>query len=402
VVSDPLDAYKSSTSTPGETPGETPANASAPPKVVKEQRGGFGANAESSLAEKKPAMSKKKEGELKNKEAVTKHKAKDFQGAIECYTKAIQLCRGSGGSADDLKVMHNNRAASFVKLGNLPKAMEDCNRAIAADPTYMKARRRRAGIHMDLGQKDEALIDYYTVCLIPMAQGAPADVEVSTKIEGLLKSLSASKAKDAWEQRAKSGKPLRWPSDHVMRFQLAQQQSSTADATAAMKKAAKASGAEIVEVVCGPKSSLAKTTAAITLARSKMVEGEANETVSKKVALLLYMRAKTHVKNCAWTKAVKDLEASVAASTTGATLRMKWGGRGGGGKRRRPRYPSFLGTLPSLLAFLGILPSLVSFLPWYTSFLWYPSLNSFLPSFLGILLSFLPFLPFFPSSFLGG
>jgi len=83
-----------------------------------------------------------------------------------------------------------------------------------------------------------------------------------------------------------------------------------------MKKAAKASGAEIVEVVCGPKSSLAKTTAAITLARSKMVEGEANETVSKKVALLLYMRAKTHVKNCAWTKAVKDLEASVAASTT--------------------------------------------------------------------------------------
>jgi tetratricopeptide (TPR) repeat protein len=319
VTPDPLDAYKSSLGTPGETPGKTAAGT---PKTVSsdnEQRGGFGANATSSMAEEKKPLSLKERSEQTNKDAIQKHKQKDYEGAIQSYGKAIQLSTTAGGRVDDLKVMYNNRAASFQQVGNLPSAEADCNKAIAMDNKYMKARKRRATIRTELGKQEEALVDFYAVCLMQMGKDANnPDMEVNAKIESLLKSISASKAKDAWEARkeriADGKESLRWPSSHVMRFQLEQQQSSTADATAAMKKAAKAKGEDIVEVPnMASTSSIPQLTAAITLARSK---GE-SEAVSKKVALLYYLRSKAHIKRNGWEEAKKDLEASIAASTTG-------------------------------------------------------------------------------------
>jgi stress-induced-phosphoprotein 1 len=76
--------------------------------------------------------------------------AKDFDGAIEAYSKAIQL---------DPKqhVYYSNRSAAYLSKGEAEKALEDADQCIKANPSWPKGYSRKgAALHSLKRYKDAA------------------------------------------------------------------------------------------------------------------------------------------------------------------------------------------------------------------------------------------------------
>lgn len=86
-------------------------------------------------------------------QAGDKYDKKDFQGAIEDYSRAIQL-------NPNFAPAYNNRGNARYTLGNKQGAMEDYNRAIQLDPNFANAYTGRGNIRDDLGDEREAIEDY--------------------------------------------------------------------------------------------------------------------------------------------------------------------------------------------------------------------------------------------------
>lgn len=91
---------------------------------------------------------KKKAQEYENPELAEKAREegnnffsnKDFPKAIESYTEAIKR-------APRNPTLYSNRAAAYSKLGELPMAIKDCEKAIEIDPKFVKAYTRKAYCH---------------------------------------------------------------------------------------------------------------------------------------------------------------------------------------------------------------------------------------------------------------
>jgi DnaJ family protein C protein 7 len=92
-----------------------------------------------------------------------KFSAKNFQGAIDDYTKAIEL----DGS---VSTYYGNRAACYLALGLPNKALQDCNKALELDKTFYKCLFRRAQAHLQLGQIQEAKEDFEKVRVFEPSQ----------------------------------------------------------------------------------------------------------------------------------------------------------------------------------------------------------------------------------------
>ena len=63
------------------------------------------------------------------------YKAKDFAGAIECYSQAIRL-------APDNPTFYSNRSAAWQASNKMASCLEDCVRAVELDPTFLKCLQR--------------------------------------------------------------------------------------------------------------------------------------------------------------------------------------------------------------------------------------------------------------------
>ena len=72
-----------------------------------------------------------------------KFKDGDFHGALKHYTEAI---------ARDPKnhKLYSNRCAAFQKIGQMPAALEDCEKCIELDPTFVKIYNRKGSIQFFL------------------------------------------------------------------------------------------------------------------------------------------------------------------------------------------------------------------------------------------------------------
>eukprot|EP00171_Calliarthron_tuberculosum_P019440 IDg19440t1 len=68
-------------------------------------------------------------------------KASDFPGSIKKYTEAIKR------NPKDA-IPYSNRAAAYMKLGEFPMALKDCDRCLELDPSYVKAYIRKGNIHV--------------------------------------------------------------------------------------------------------------------------------------------------------------------------------------------------------------------------------------------------------------
>lgn len=97
---------------------------------------------------------------------------KKYQKAIEFYTKGISFYPTADPRA---AVLYSNRAACHANLHNYQAVVDDCTKALDADPKYSKALLRRATALEKLeGREVEALHDYTCVALLEQFQNAPA------------------------------------------------------------------------------------------------------------------------------------------------------------------------------------------------------------------------------------
>lgn len=98
-------------------------------------------------------------------EANAKFSSNNYSEARDLYSKGIDvLSRDNDHSL--LTVLYSNRAAAALKLNDYQKCVEDCNAALAMDPTYVKAYVRRNQAHVELGQFETAVKDLQEGCAI--------------------------------------------------------------------------------------------------------------------------------------------------------------------------------------------------------------------------------------------
>lgn len=88
------------------------------------------------------------------------YKQGDFVTAVEFYTEAISLCPKG---RPELSSFYGNRAACYTRLEEHEKCIEDCTKALAIEPGYVKVLHRRAAAHERLDQLQEALDDFKEV-----------------------------------------------------------------------------------------------------------------------------------------------------------------------------------------------------------------------------------------------
>merc|ERR1712227_381735 len=103
------------------------------------------------IKKKAPATGEEKEQAEKLKlEGNDLMRTEDFPGAIEKYTKAIELDSSN-------QVFYCNRAAAHSKMNNHYAAVEDCQRAIDMDPKYGKAFGRMGLAYSSIEKHKEAI-----------------------------------------------------------------------------------------------------------------------------------------------------------------------------------------------------------------------------------------------------
>ncbi|WWC72734.1 uncharacterized protein I206_106698 [Kwoniella pini CBS 10737] len=118
---------------------------------------------------------------------------KDFQKAVECYTKALEV------SIRKDAVFYSNRAACYTNFSppEYAKCVADCDEALKLDKTYVKALKRRATALENLGRDEEAVRDFTATTIIERFQ----DEQAAMSVERCLKKLAQKKAKEILETR---------------------------------------------------------------------------------------------------------------------------------------------------------------------------------------------------------
>ncbi len=86
------------------------------------------------------------------------YKENDCSGAIDNYTKAIELCEAASDEKL-LAVCLKNRAAVFLKEQEYEACIADCTRSLELAPNDPKALFRRCQAHEALNQVDSAYTD---------------------------------------------------------------------------------------------------------------------------------------------------------------------------------------------------------------------------------------------------
>lgn len=83
----------------------------------------------------------------------------DYSNAIKMYSKAIALLNASSS------VCYANRSIAYLRQENFRSALEDSEKAVKADSTYLKGYYRRAAAQMSLGKFIEASFNFQFVAL---------------------------------------------------------------------------------------------------------------------------------------------------------------------------------------------------------------------------------------------
>jgi len=105
-----------------------------------------------------PTAAEKEEAEKLKLEGNDLMRAEDYPGAIEKYTKAIEIDSNN-------QVFYCNRAAAHSKMNNHYAAVEDCKRAIDMDPNYGKAY-GRMGLAYSCVEKHKEAIECFKKAIV--------------------------------------------------------------------------------------------------------------------------------------------------------------------------------------------------------------------------------------------
>jgi len=80
----------------------------------------------------------------------------DFGGAVKRYSEAVRR------NPSDAKI-YSNRAACYTKLMSFDLALQDCDKAIELEPTFVKAYLRKAKVLQGMSQPSKAIAAYEKV-----------------------------------------------------------------------------------------------------------------------------------------------------------------------------------------------------------------------------------------------
>ena len=90
-------------------------------------------------------------------------KATDYESAVDCYTRAVDLCPFGEEHDYARSVYHGNRAQGYLSLSLFEDAVDDCDAAVRLQPRFVKAFMRRAQAKEALGRLEEAVADVKAV-----------------------------------------------------------------------------------------------------------------------------------------------------------------------------------------------------------------------------------------------
>ncbi|EPS70164.1 hypothetical protein M569_04596, partial [Genlisea aurea] len=91
----------------------------------------------------------------------------DFLKAEDCYSLGVSCISRDEASRSCLRALmlcFSNRAATRMSLGRFREALDDCNRACALDPNFLKAQVRAASCYLALGEVENATM-HFNKCL---------------------------------------------------------------------------------------------------------------------------------------------------------------------------------------------------------------------------------------------
>ena len=138
------------------------------------------------------SLSKKKE------EADTAYKSRNFEGARDCYSEALELCPADA-TAYKAK-LHFNRGSANAALRNHEEVVKDCSSAIELDDEYVKAYMRRAASYLVQGGEAEcesAIRDYEKAS--ELAKTEEQERDINKKIRSAQVQLKRAKRKDFYK-----------------------------------------------------------------------------------------------------------------------------------------------------------------------------------------------------------
>ena len=118
-------------------------------------------------------------------------KSGKYQDAVDLYAEALLVDPSNKGT--NAKIL-NNRAMCFLKLNKPTSAIEDCDKAISLDPTYVKAKRTRAKALGESGDWENAVKE-----LKEINETYPGEAGLAKEIKNAELELKKSKRKDYYK-----------------------------------------------------------------------------------------------------------------------------------------------------------------------------------------------------------
>lgn len=95
------------------------------------------------------------------------YRSGDLCKAEDCYTQGVNSVsedEKSKSCLEALMLCYSNRAATRMSLGRLKEALEDCSKAAALDPSFLKVQVRAANCYLSLGEIENASL-HFMKCL---------------------------------------------------------------------------------------------------------------------------------------------------------------------------------------------------------------------------------------------
>jgi DnaJ-domain-containing protein 1 len=125
------------------------------------------------------ADARKAKGNALFREGLFEAAAAEYSAGLAAAPGASAAAGGGGERANALRaVLHSNRAAAQQAQGRLLDAALDCSVALSLDPSYRRARERRADVLTQMGDAAGASADLRALCAA--ADGAsPADADAA-------------------------------------------------------------------------------------------------------------------------------------------------------------------------------------------------------------------------------
>lgn len=146
--------------------------------------------------EETPSRRPKPTADEKKAEGNAKFVEKDWRGAIESYSDAIEL-----NNKDP--ALYSNRAAAYLNILNCSAALKDCEKAIALDPTFIKAYVRGAKAKMHKGDFNGATELLNTIKNRPEGKRDPTitkELKLVEEVRARLATLTSSIRDEKWDQ----------------------------------------------------------------------------------------------------------------------------------------------------------------------------------------------------------